>query len=100
MAKPLRTLPGWVRGFAYDGPDGAGGEAEAISAPPGINTLHSCMCLCVSCVCVTASMHACAASHAKAGRQSQESPCLTVMYVTLADPQASKISPLSAPISP
>lgn len=96
MAKPLRTLPGWVRGFAYHGPDGTSGEAEAIWAPPGIDTLHSCMCLCVFCVYVTASMHACAASHAKARRQSQVSPCLTVMYVTLADPQASKVSPLSA----
>lgn len=55
MAKPLRTLQDWAQ-------DGTGGEAEAISAPPGIDTLHSCMCLCVFCVCLCDWTYACMCS--------------------------------------
>lgn len=55
MAKPLRTLQDWAQ-------DGTSGEAEAISAPPGIDTLHSCMCLCVFCVCLCDWTYACMCS--------------------------------------
>ena len=65
---------------------------------PRVLIHHTVACACVYSVfaCVTERMHACAASHANVRRQSQASPYLTAVYATLADFQASKVSPLSA----